>query len=151
MLGLCCYNGWGVKVNNDKAFECFERAAIAGDEMAQYYLARCYLNAHGCKKDCKKAIYWLEKAGSSQNPAVEFGIFEAYEDLAGSECDPYLSHYWLDRAIEHGEYDGIFEMAKEYSQDEFAKAFTVYTKLAEKGYEPAAEEIAKCKKYFRGL
>ncbi len=52
----------GVTENYQKAFECYEKAALQGDAKAQHNLGVMYYNGDGVTKDIKKAFEWYEKA-----------------------------------------------------------------------------------------
>ncbi|EIB7123408.1 sel1 repeat family protein, partial [Acinetobacter baumannii] len=61
-LGRMYKDGVGVKQDNNKAFNLFNRAAILGDLSAQFNLGNMYFNGEGIPLDYEKATYWYNKA-----------------------------------------------------------------------------------------
>ena len=56
------YYGWGVAMDNKKAYEYFLQAAEGGHADAQFYLGLMYRYGQGVDNDLQKARYWLQKA-----------------------------------------------------------------------------------------
>ncbi len=63
-MGICYYNGRGVKEDNYEAVKWFRRAAEQGHAEAQYYMGLCYNNGLGVIKDELEAIKWFRKAAN---------------------------------------------------------------------------------------
>ncbi|MDA5022501.1 tetratricopeptide repeat protein [Acinetobacter baumannii] len=61
-LGRMYKDGVGVKQDNNKDFNLFNRAAILGDLSAQFNLGNMYFNGEGIPLDYEKATYWYNKA-----------------------------------------------------------------------------------------
>ena len=66
-LGLCYYEGKGVKQDYEKAVYWYTKSAEQGYDVAQNNLGVCYKNGQGVKKDYERAIYWFEKAAEQGN------------------------------------------------------------------------------------
>ena len=75
-IGRCYYNGFGVKEDDTKAFEWWERASGCGHAEATYYLAVCYEDGLGVEKNKKKALELHVKAVElgEKGAAYELGI-----------------------------------------------------------------------------
>ena len=61
-VGVHYYVGLGVPRNHDRAFEWFERGALAGNPDAQRNLGLMYLNGYGIETDVDLAFGWLDLA-----------------------------------------------------------------------------------------
>ncbi|MDC4264869.1 sel1 repeat family protein [Acinetobacter baumannii] len=61
-LGRMYKDGVGVKQDNNKAFNLFNRVALLGDLSAQFNLGNMYFNSEGTSLDYEKAAYWYNKA-----------------------------------------------------------------------------------------
>ena len=57
-LGVCYYNGDGVKQDYYEAFRWYKAAAEQGYAKAQCNLGLCYKYGDGVEKDFKEAYYW---------------------------------------------------------------------------------------------
>ena len=75
-IGRCYYNGFGVKEDDTKAVEWFERASGCGHAEATYYLAGCYVEGLGVEKNIVKALELYVKAAElgEKGAAYELGI-----------------------------------------------------------------------------
>mgnify|MGYP003955752527 CR=1 FL=1 len=75
-IGRCYYNGFGVKEDDTKAFEWFERASGCGHAEATYYLAGCYVEGLGVEKNIVKSLELYVKAAElgEKGAAYELGI-----------------------------------------------------------------------------
>ena len=101
LLGICYFNGDGVKKDPDEAVKWFRRSAEQNNPEGQYKLGLCYLLGVGVRQRGNEAIYWLEKA-------AEQGLFEAMEQLSdcylkgiGVEKDYDKADKWLNKQIEN--------------------------------------------------
>lgn len=65
-VGGCYYEGKGTTKDMKKGFEYYERAALLGNEIAQYILGKAYLKGEGIQQDKNLAIEWFKKS-SEQN------------------------------------------------------------------------------------
>ena len=77
-LGLCFFEGEGVKKDMVEAAKWFRKAAEQGHVGAQYYLAECYHSGDGVEKDMAEAVKWYRKA-------AEQGFKEAKDKLDNLE------------------------------------------------------------------
>lgn len=60
-LGRMYKDGVGVKQDNNKAFNLFNKAALLGDLSAQFNLGNMYFNGEETPLDYEKAAYWYNK------------------------------------------------------------------------------------------
>ena len=61
-LGRCYDKGYGVKEDDKKAFELYQKSAKQDYAKAQYQLGRCYLKGKGVAADQEAAKKWLKRA-----------------------------------------------------------------------------------------
>lgn len=73
--------------NEEKAFECYMKAAEMGDTDAYYNVANAYLNGEGVERDFDKAFEWYQKASDSGDTYAKLKLAECYKRGAGCERD----------------------------------------------------------------
>lgn len=78
------YNSEG---NEEKAFQCYVKAAEMGYTDAYYNVANAYLNGDGVEKDYDKAFEWFQKAVGSGDIYAKLKLAECYKRGAGCERD----------------------------------------------------------------
>ena len=61
-LGRCYDKGYGVKENDQKAFELYQKSAKQDYAKAMFQLGKCYMKGKGTAKDSAKAKAWMLKA-----------------------------------------------------------------------------------------
>ena len=71
----------------EKAFECYVKAAEMGYTDAFYSVANAYLNGDGVEKDYDKAFEWFQKAVGSGDTYAKLKLAECYKRGAGCERD----------------------------------------------------------------
>jgi len=70
--GILLFNGWGVEWNPFRAFDCFNKSAVAGLPEAQYILGQFYFDNLVVGRDWTKAYDWVKAAADSGfAPALE--------------------------------------------------------------------------------
>lgn len=73
--------------NEEKAFECYMKAAEMGYTDAYYNVANAYLNGEGVERDFDKAFEWYQKASDSGDTYAKLKLAECYKRGAGCERD----------------------------------------------------------------
>ncbi len=73
--------------NEEKAFECYMKAAEMGYTEAYYNVANAYLNGDGVEKDFDMAFEWFQKAVDSGDTYAKLKLAECYKRGAGCERD----------------------------------------------------------------
>lgn len=73
--------------NEEKAFECYMKAAEMGYTEAYYNVANAYLNGEGVERDFDKAFEWFRKAADSGYTYAKLKLAECYKRGAGCERD----------------------------------------------------------------
>ena len=78
------------EVSEEKAFECYMKAAELGYTPAYYAIATAYLDGEGVQKDFDKAFEWFKKAVDNGDISAKLKLAECYKRGAGCERD-YVS------------------------------------------------------------
>jgi hypothetical protein len=78
MLGGCFLEGRGVKVDKERAFYWYLKAAESGDSYSQLAVGMSYEHGEGTKKDINTAIVWYKKSAEQDNPYAQFRLGNIY-------------------------------------------------------------------------
>lgn len=73
------------EVSEEKAFECYIKAAEMGYTPAYYAVAAAYLDGEGVERDFDKAFEWFQKAADSGDISAKLKLAECYKRGAGCE------------------------------------------------------------------
>lgn len=101
-VGICYYEGKGVKKDVDKAFSLFAKAAEAGNAEAQFRLGFCYYVGKGTKKDVDKAFSLFQRAAYAGNIAAQSWLGECYCEGFGVEVNDKEGFSWIEKAAKGG-------------------------------------------------
>lgn len=82
-IGTLYYLGLGVRRDNSKAFEWFDKAARQGHPGAQRNLGIMYQNGRGTEQDRNKAYTWFYAAEKQGNKGAA-----AYTDILANKLTP---------------------------------------------------------------
>ncbi|KAK8871931.1 hypothetical protein M9Y10_007677 [Tritrichomonas musculus] len=82
-LGVCYYNGEGVKQNYAKAIEYYKKGAELGNSYAINGLGLCYENCEGVARNMARAIECYEKSAEMGNHCALRNLAICYEDGVG--------------------------------------------------------------------
>lgn len=80
MLGMCYFNGDGIKRDYDEAVKWFRRAAEQNNLQAQFKLGVCYFGGIGVNRREDEALYWLQKAAKQGNHEAQIYLGDYYYD-----------------------------------------------------------------------
>jgi len=75
------------EVSEEKAFECYMKAAEMGYTPAYYAVATAYLDGEGVEKDFDKAFEWFRKAADSGDAYAKLKLAQCYKRGAGCKRD----------------------------------------------------------------
>ena len=109
------------------AFSLFEKAAYAGNDIAQFKLGEYYCNGK-VEKSAEKGIFWLEKAAEKDNLDSLNLLGKYYEDKNIEKALEYFQ-----RALKFHDKDANFNIANYYLDKEFEKAKKYFTRAFEFG------------------
>jgi len=101
-LGLCYYNGDGIKQNIQEGIKWWLKAAENGDSSAQLNMALAYENADHVPRDSVQAIKWYRKSaeGGNVDAMKMLGDRYGYGDLVTK--DAIEADKWWRLAAENG-------------------------------------------------
>lgn len=110
-----------------EAFRLFEKAAYAGNDLAQFKLGEYYCNEK-VEKSIEKGIFWLEKAAEKDNVESLNFLGKYYEDKNIEKALEYFQ-----RALKFHDKNANFNMANYYLDKDFEKAKKYFTRAFEFG------------------
>ena len=137
-LGICYYNGDGVKQSYEKAVEWYTKAANQGDARAQCYLGECYVNRTGVPKSFNKAGQWFKKAAEQGYAKAQYELGYLYLSGTGVPQSDEKAVEWFTKAAEQDNTDAQYELGHCYHRgwgvpQSYEKAVYWTRKAAEKG------------------
>ncbi len=161
-IGICYYEGEGVKTNMKKAFPLFLKAAKAGDVEAQFRLGCCYCDGDGVLANVKEGLLWIETAAERGHVNAQVVLGACYKNGICAEKDPYQSFKWYKKAANMKNEMAMMRVAEAYlagsgvakNEREAARWFQSVIEVDSK--EPATKTIReKCqialgRLYLRG-
>ncbi|KAF8090447.1 hypothetical protein N665_0476s0026 [Sinapis alba] len=145
-LGYLYLNGYGVDKNYTKARECFEKVSDSEDPRGMYYLGMLYLKGIGVKRDVKQATKYFLVASNAGLPKAMYQIAKMLH--AGDELRKNPNMLKLVAALyksvaERGPWSSLSRWALEaYVNGDVGKAFILYSRMSELGYEVAQSNAA---------
>ena len=81
-LGRCYDKGYGVKENDQKAFELYQKAAKQDYAKAMFQLGKCYMKGKGVAANQEEARKWIKRAISDEKHGDEI-----LKDLRKAKAD----------------------------------------------------------------
>lgn len=102
-MGVIYQNGLGgIPKDNNKAFDCFKKAAEEENVESFFCIGQCYLNGLGVDKNEKEAACWFKKAAEFGEPDSMFHLAWMYQEGIGVEQNSKLSVEYLYKSAEAG-------------------------------------------------
>lgn len=151
VVSECCFNGWGTKQDDKKAFAWYKRSAYHGDVRAQcglgYYYHYYYNNHfyHGCdRRRCfVQAFVWYKKAAEQGNSWAQSKLGRFY--LSFGPRYRVHARYWYEKSGA----PEPFVMGEPCFDDwrpskNFKKTFAGYKKSANQGDPYAQNSLGVC-------
>lgn len=148
-LGICYFQGKGVKEDNDKAFMWLSKAVDAGNAKAHCWLGACYQYGYGTDKNMEKAIELYTKGADLGDSDSMNYVGICLEKGNGVLMNLERAVYWYTKAAELGNMYAMnnlgwcYEHGKGVTKD-LQKAFELYHKAAELGNRYAMANLAEC-------
>ena len=125
------------KIDHDKAFRLFQKAAKLGNADAQCCMGCCFKNGYGTQVDYTKARKWYDIASGNGCVRALRHIGFCYQEGAGVEKDINMAMEWFDKAIELGDTNSMVTKGAIYYYGE--NGITVNRSEGAKWYAKAAE------------
>jgi len=110
LVGLEYLEGRGKPRNATEAARWLERAADAGEAVAQVELATLYRRGDGVVADPAQALHWYEAAALQGNRKAMYDLANAYAQGWGTAKDFSEAARWFSRAAELGLVDSAFNL-----------------------------------------
>ena len=132
-----------------KAFELFEKDAIAGDAEAIHHLAMCYNYGHGVEENIEKSIKLLHKAVDAEDDEACYEMALLYTIGSGVEKSDKESFKWYQKAADMGNVDAFYNLGFCYESGtgvakDLKKAFEWYMKGAQKKHAYSQYKVGMC-------
>ncbi|XP_031498303.1 ERAD-associated E3 ubiquitin-protein ligase component HRD3A-like [Nymphaea colorata] len=143
-IGYLYVKGYGVeKKNYTKAKEYFERAAKHDDPSGHYNLGVLYLKGIGVKKSLADASRHFIAAANYGQPKAYYQLGKMFQKGVGVEKNLAMATTLYKSVAERGPWGSLSRWALEsYLKGEIGKAFFIYSRMAEMGYEVAQSSAA---------
>ncbi|KAF2298424.1 hypothetical protein GH714_023543 [Hevea brasiliensis] len=131
-MGYLFVKGYGVEMNYTKAKEYFEKAADNEEAAGRYNLGVMYLKGIGVKRDVKLACKYFIEAANAGQPKAFYQLAKMFHMGVGLKKDLIM-----------GPWSTLSRWALEsYLKGDVGKAFLLYSRMAELGYEIAQSNAA---------
>ncbi|CAN6465964.1 unnamed protein product [Victoria cruziana] len=144
-LGIIYYFGLrGVRRDHAKALSWFLKAVDKAEPRSMELLGEIYARGAGVEKNYTKALEWLRLAAKQRLFSAYNGIGYLYVKGYGVEKKNYTKATTLYKLVaERGPWGSLSRWALEsYLKGEIGKAFFIYSRMAEMGYEVAQSSAA---------
>lgn len=104
LLGMCYYNGDGIKRDIYEAVKWFRKASEQGNSEAQFKIGMCYLEGMEVNQREDEALYWLQKSAEQGNSEAQIKLGDYYYDK-GEVTAFSEALKWYQKAGKKGEKD----------------------------------------------
>ncbi|MBR2802906.1 MAG: sel1 repeat family protein [Erysipelotrichaceae bacterium] len=115
-IGACYFEGKGVKQDQERAVELYQKGTAFGDMTAASNLGFCYYYGNGTKKDLMKAFLTFSKAERLGSLEAEYMLGDMYlkgeiveKDVATAFCSYQKLYQYLLRYEDNGEEDREYQ------------------------------------------
>ena len=145
------------KIDYNKAFRLFQKAANLGNPDAQCCMGCCFKNGYGTQVDYSKAREWYDIASGNGCARALRHIGFCYEEGVGVKKDINKAMEWFDKAIKLGDTNSIvtkgsiYFYGKEGMPINYEEAVKWITLAAERGDSDGMWRLANCYKDGLGV
>ena len=143
------------KIDYNKAFRLFQKAAKLGNADAQCCMGCCFKNGYGTPVDYTKARGWYDIASENGCARALRHIGFCYQEGTGVEKDINKAMEWFDKAIEIGDTNSmvtkgaIYYYGKNGMKVNRSEGAKWYAKAAECGNSSGMWRLANC--FMKGI
>uniref|UniRef100_A0A0R0IHE0 DOD-type homing endonuclease domain-containing protein n=1 Tax=Glycine max TaxID=3847 RepID=A0A0R0IHE0_SOYBN len=143
-MGYLYVKGYGVDQKNyTKAKEYFEKAADNDEVGGHYNLGVMYLKGIGVNRDVKLACKFFVFAANHGQPKAFYQLAKIFHTGLGFKKNIPLATALYKLVAERGPWSSLSRWALEsYLKGDVGKAFMLYSRMAEMGYEVAQSNAA---------
>ena len=145
------------KIDHNKAFELFQKAAKLGNPEAQCCMGCCFKNGYGTQVDYFKAREWYDISSSNGCARALRHIGFCYQSGIGEEKDVNKAIECYDKAIDLGDISAmvtkgaIYYYGREGMPINYEEAVKWYKKAAEMGDDSGMWRLAVCYMFGIGI
>lgn len=145
------------KIDHNKAFRLFQKAARLGHPDAQCCLGCCYKLGYGTQVDYTEARTWYDRSSKNGCARGLRHIGMCYEDGTGVDKDIHEAIKWYQKAVDQGDKTSMEVIGKIYYYGnsgmpiDYSVAFDWYQKAAEAGESAAMWRLGDCYKLGNGV
>nr|GMD12015.1 ERAD-associated E3 ubiquitin-protein ligase component HRD3A [Ipomoea batatas] len=142
-MGYLYVKGFGVEKNYTQAKEYFEKAADNDEPGGFYNLGVMYLKGIGVKRDLKLAGKYFILAANVGQPKAFYQLAKMFHTGLGLKKNVPMATALYKLVAERGPWSSLSRWALEsYLKGDVGKAFLLYSRMAELGYEVAQSNAA---------
>ncbi|CAL1354552.1 unnamed protein product [Linum trigynum] len=143
-MGYLYVKGYGVeKKNYTKAKEYFEKAAENEEPGGHYNLGVMFLKGIGVKRDIRLACQYFIVAANAGQPKAFYQLAKMFQTGVGLKKNLPMATALYKLVAERGPWSSLSRWALEsYLKGDVGKAFLLYSRMAEMGYEIAQSNAA---------
>jgi len=146
-LGVC-YEGNDTIVEENKrtAFELFEKAALAGQILAQSKLGFYYKRGIAVERNFDKSYEWYLKGAENGHSIAQNQLAFCYLKGEGVEKDWEKAFYWFEKAAEQKHYISLYQLGLCYmygrgTTKDLQKAKECLEQALDNGYDTAQKQL----------
>jgi uncharacterized protein len=149
-------NNLGATINDAKAFELFNKAALQHDADGQIGLSQMYAEGRGAAQDDELALHWLSLAAQQDSAEAQRRLGEIYQAGQGVEPNPVAAAAWFREAALKNEPQAqtalaiSFREAQGVERDDIEAAWW-FEKAAEQGNPQAQADLGMMYADGRGV
>ena len=138
------------KIDYNKAFKLFMKAAQLGNADAQCCVGCCFKSGYGTQVDYSEARVWYDKSSKNGCPRAFRHIAMLYEKGMGIDQDIHEAIRWYQEACDKGDYGSmkalgnIYYYGREGISIDYSIAFNCYQKASEAGESDAMWRLGYC-------
>lgn len=145
------------KIDHNKAFKLFQKAAKLGNSDAQCCMGCCLKNGYGTQVDYSKAREWYDVASRNGCARALRHIGFCFQDGDGVEKDINMAIEWYDKAIDLGDVSAMVTKGAIYYYGKggipinYEEAVKWFKKAAESGDDDGMWRLGVCFSMGRGV
>lgn len=154
----CSYkiSGRGVAQSFNKAVDCFFRAAMEGNSLAQYNLGVCYYNGQGVHPSYEKAVKWYLQGAERGDPSSLFNLGICFVKGQGLLKSYKNGAFCYQLAAEQGEASAQYQLGVCYYNGQgvpkcYQQATEWYLASSNQGHASAQYQLSICYFYGQGV
>lgn len=146
--------GDGIKKNNRRAFEHYQKAADQGHQMALAFLGVCFQRGTGTDKDLKRGFQCFLKAAKRGLPLAMHLLGECNLEGRGTKSNPEEGIKWYRRGVKVGDLGCTAELADCYEfgkgvRKDLHEAIRLYELCMEGGFDAVKPALKRAKQQMK--